>query len=156
MVTDFSQALMGQVTAAVAAHFRAPRPPPRGEAWEIGWDGSHRRTGTGLGVTLRRVGDTDFVGAVIVPVAVADATRVEALGPPLAGLLLAAVRPWGGRVTLWGDSLHVVQLLARATTARDIFLYNCRELTHDVLSGWSYSPEWVPREENTVCDRLAV
>ena len=90
------------------------------------------------------------------PVDVADATHPEALGPPLAALILTTIQPRAGRVILRGDSQHVVELLARATTARDLFLYNCRELTHDALTGWQYTLSWIPREENTDCDRLAV
>ena len=56
---------------------------------------------------------------------------------------------------LFGNSSHVVALLERTAFPGDIFLYNCREMTTDLLQGWAYSAHWIPRVENEVCDGLA-
>ena len=79
-----------------------------------------------------------------VPVTAADASRTEALGPALASLLLVAQFS-ASRVHFRGDSAYVVGLLDRSWRPRDIFFYNCIELTRDMLSGWVYRAEWVLR-----------
>ena len=80
------------------------------------------------------------------PVAASDASRAEALGPPMASLLLVAAAPRSrGRVTFTGDSSSVVNLLERAAPTEDLFLFNCRELVTDVLQGWGIRAIWVPR-----------
>ena len=68
-----------------------------------------------------------------VPVNGTDAIRVEALGPPLAALLVTTHLPMG-RVAFFGDSAYVVNLLAATTVPRDLYLSNCWELTRDLLS----------------------
>ena len=89
-----------------------------------------------------------------VPLSAADATRTEALGPALQRLLLAG---WfsAARVCFKGDSSYVVGLLDRSQHPRDIFFFNCIELTRDVRSGWVYCAIWAPCNQNLVCDALA-
>ena len=55
----------------------------------------------------------------------------------------------------YGDSASVVGQLNRSVSSSDMFLYNCAELCKDVLSDWSVSVRWIPREQNSVCDSLA-
>ena len=90
---------------------------------------------------------------VSVPVAGTDASRVEALGPPLAALLLAQLP--AGRVTFHGDSRFVVDLVTRKVAPRDPYLYNCTALLRDLLVGGHYTAQWHSRDENTLCDSLA-
>ena len=88
------------------------------------------------------------------PLSAADATRTEALGPTLASLLLAG---WFSvaQVCFKGDSSYVVRLLDRIRRPRDIFVFNCIELTSNVCTGCVYCAIWVPCNQNVVCDALA-
>ena len=85
-----------------------------------------------------------------------DATRAEALSPALASALLLVACPCRpGRVHFVGDSEAVTSLLNRCEPPRDIFLYNCRELVRDALTGWGMRASWVSRVLNAECDALA-
>ena len=118
------------------------RPLPT--VWEIRWDGSFTGTAAGVGITIARPGGPALVSA-SVPVKGMDATRVEALGPPLAALLVTTRLPMG-RVAFFGDSAYVVNLLAATTVPRDLYLFNCRELTRDLLADRSFTATWIPRD----------
>ena len=72
-----------------------------------------------------------------------DATRVEALGPPLAALLVTTHLP-PGRVSYFGDSAYVVNLLAATTVPRDLYLFKRWELTRDLLADRSFTAMWIP------------
>ena len=89
-----------------------------------------------------------------VPVWGSDATRVEALGPPLVALLLTGLLDLGP-VAFHGDSAHVVCLLAGEYDPRDLHLFNCVSLTRDLLTGWPHTTTWNPHAENSACDALA-
>ena len=78
-----------------------------------------------------------------VPVKGTDSTRVEALCPPLAALLVTTRLP-PGRVFYFGDSAYVVNLLAATTVPHDLYLFNCQELTRDLLAGRSFTATWIP------------
>ena len=83
-----------------------------------------------------------------------DATRMEALGPALASLLLVAwISP--SRICFRGDSPYVVGLLEYSRHPCNIFYFNCLELTRDPITGWVYRVVWVPREQNVICNLLA-
>lgn len=104
--------------------------PLSGRPWEVWWDGSHQECGSGIGITVGTPGQPPLAGF-SVPVVAADATRVEALGPPLAATLLAVLEE--GVVTFHGDSHFVCDLLTRKVAPRDSFLFNCVALTRDLL-----------------------
>lgn len=76
------------------------------------------------------------------PVKGTDATRVEALGPTLAALLVTTDLPLG-RVAFFGDSAYVVNLLAATTILSNLYLFNCRELTRDLLSDRDFTTTWI-------------
>ena len=97
-----------------------------------------------MGITIAHAGGPALLSA-SVPVKGTDATRVEALGPPLAALLVTTRLPLG-RVSYFGDSPYVVNLLAATTVPRDLYLFNCRELTRDLLSDKSFTATWIPRD----------
>lgn len=82
-----------------------------------------------------------------------DATRVEALGPPLIALLASQLSPRS--LSCSGDSLYVVSLLQRRFRPADVFLFNCVELTFDLLLDTHILVHWIPRDQNSVCDALA-
>lgn len=108
-----------------------------------------------VGLCLGRAGHPPLLRAGV-PVSASDATRTEAMGPPLACLFLAALAPRArGRLVLTGDSAAVVDLLNRCSSPADLFLFNIRELVRDVLRGWGYRAHWVPRTQNAECDALA-
>ena len=86
---------------------------PLSTVWEIHWDGSFTGSSAGVGITIARAGGAALVSA-SVPVKGTDATRVEALGPPLAALLVTTWLP-PGRVSYFGDSTCVVNLLVATT-----------------------------------------
>ena len=117
---------------------------PTTVVWEIRWDRSFTGTAAGLGITIAWPGGPTLISA-SVPVKGTDATRVEALGPPLAALLVTARLPFG-RVALYGNSSYVVDLLAATSIPRDLYLFNCRELTRDLLADRPFSATWIPRE----------
>ena len=54
-----------------------------------------------------------------------------------------------------GDSAYVIGLWNKAWEVRDVFLYNCVQIALDVTSDWERRGEWIPREDNTICDALA-
>ena len=86
---------------------------PLSTVWEIYWDGSFMGSSAGVGITIACAGGPALVFA-SVPVKGMDATRVEALGPPLAALLVTTHLP-PRRVSFFGDSAYVVNLLAATT-----------------------------------------
>ena len=86
---------------------------PISTVWEIYWDGSFTGSSAGVGITIARAGGPALVSA-SVPVKGTDATRIEALGPPLAALLVTTRLP-PGRVSYFGDSAYVVNLLVATT-----------------------------------------
>ena len=97
---------------------------------------------SGCGITIACAGGPALVSA-SVPVKGTDATRIEALGPPLAALLVTTRLPMG-RVAFFGDSAYVVNLLAATTVPRDLYLFNCWELTRDLLADRSFTATWIP------------
>ena len=97
-----------------------------------------------MGITIARADGPTLLSA-SVPVKGTDATRVEALGPPLAALLVTTRLP-PGRVDFFGDSAYVVDLLAATTVPRDLYLFNCRELTRDLLSDRDFTVTWIPQD----------
>ena len=101
-------------------------------------------TAAGVGITIARPGNSALVSA-SVPVKGTDATRVEALGPPLAALLVTTRLPMG-RVAFFGDSAYVVNLLAAIMVPCELYLFNCRELTRDLLSDRSLTATCIPRD----------
>ena len=105
---------------------------------EVSWDGLYQSElgSAGIGITVGRPWAAPLV-FFSVPVSAADATRTEALGPALASLLLSG---WFSvaRVCFKGDNSYVVGLLDHSRHPRDIFFFNCIELTRDVLNGWVY------------------
>ena len=94
-----------------------------------------------MDITIAHTGGPALVSA-SVPVKGTDATRVEALGPPLAALLVTTRLPTG-RVAFFGDSAYVVNLLVATTVPCDLYLFNCQELTRDLLSDWSFTATWI-------------
>ena len=112
--------------------------------WEIRWDGSFTGTAPGVGITIAHPGVSALVSA-SVPVKGTDATRVEALGPHLATLLVTTQHPMG-RFAFFSDSAYVVNLLVATTVPCDLYLFNCRELTKDLLADRSFTATWIPRE----------
>ena len=79
------------------------------------------------------------------PVKGTDAIRVKALGPPLAALLVTTHLP-PGKIDFFGNSTYVVNLLMATTIPWDLYLFNCRELTRDLLSDRSFTAMWIPRD----------
>ena len=75
-----------------------------------------------------------------VPILGSDATRVEALGPLLAALLLTGLLD-PGPVAFHGDSAHVVRLLVGEDDPRDLHLFSCVSLTRDLLTGWPHTAQ---------------
>ena len=59
--------------------------------------------------------------------------RVEAVGSQLAPLLITTHLPLGRNV-FFGDSAYGVDLLAVTMVPCDLYLFNYRELTRDLLS----------------------
>ena len=89
-----------------------------------------------------------------VPIRGSDAICVEALGPPLAVLLLTGLLDLGP-VAFHRDRTHVVCLLAGEDDPRDLHLFNCVSLTRDLLTGWPHTATWHPRAKNSACYALA-
>jgi hypothetical protein len=55
-----------------------------------------------------------------------------------------------------GDSAYVIGLLSREFYSDDIFLYNSVSLVEDLLGiNFPYRAEWISRNDNSICDRLA-
>ena len=128
------------VLSMLAAPPAAPtRPLPI--IWEIHWDGSFTGSSAGVGITIAYAGGPALVYA-SVPVKGTDAMRVEALGPPLAALLVITHLPLG-KVAFFGDSAYVVNLLAAITVPHDLYLFNCQDLTRYLLSDRSFTATWI-------------
>ena len=68
--------------------------------YTVYWDGSYQPAGAGIGIYILL--DGKLLLAFSVPLAAHDATRTEALGPPLIALLLALLPP--RPIVLHGDS----------------------------------------------------
>ena len=100
--------------------------------WEIRWDGSFTGFSAGVGITIAHAGSPALVSA-SVTVKGTDATRVEVLSPPLAALLVTTRLPTG-RVDFFSGSTYVVNLLVATMVPHDLYLFNCWELTRDLLS----------------------
>ena len=79
------------------------------------------------------------------PVKGTDAMCVKALGPPLAALLVTTHLP-PGRVDFFHDSAYVVNLLAATMVPCDLYLFNCWELTRDLLSDRLFTATWIPKD----------
>ena len=97
-----------------------------------------------MGNTIAHPGGPALVSA-SVPVKGTDATCAEALGPPLAALLVTT-HLLTGRVAFFGNSAYVVNLLAATTVPSDLYLFNCQELTRDLLADRSFTATWIPRD----------
>lgn len=97
-----------RVPANPAAPVLALPPARVHDQWLLRWDGSFQSSGAAVGITVGRVGASpdDALLRVGVPVAARDASRCEALGPPLAALLVALLP--AAPVRLEGDSMFVV------------------------------------------------
>ena len=80
-----------------------------------------------------------------VPLKGTDAMCVEALGPPLAALLVTT-HLLLGKVAFFGDSAYVVNLLVATTVPRDLYLFICWELTRDLLSDRLFTATWIPQD----------
>ena len=59
------------------------------------------------------------------------------------------------KVVIEGDSKYVIGLLTRKWTPKESFFLNSTQLCLDYLHAWERSIQWIPREENTICDTLA-
>lgn len=136
---------------ALDLHVFSPLSHPGFDHITACWDGSFSPAGAGIGLTLHSA-ERCLLSASI-PVVASDATRVEALGPPLIALLASQLSP--RRLQCSGDSLYVVSLLQRRFRPSDVFLFNCVELTFDLLLDTHILVHWIPREQNSVCDALA-
>ena len=83
----------------------------------------------------------------------ADATHIEALGPPIAALLLSTLP--AADILFIGDSSHVIDCISGCCRPPDLFLYHCTEMCRDLLPNCLITTAWVPQDVNTVCDTLA-
>ena len=83
----------------------------------------------------------------------ANASCVEALGPPIAALLLSTLP--AADILFIGDSSHVIDCISSCCRTPDLFLYHCTEMCCDLLPNHLISTAWVPQDLNTVCDALA-
>ena len=88
-----------------------------------------------------------------IPIWATDATRVEALGPPLVALLLSTLPP--GDVLFIGNRSTVVDCISSHIRPPDIFLYHCTELCRDLLPHCLLLSAWIPHELNAHCNSLA-
>ena len=68
---------------------------------------------------------------------------------------LALGLPGGAPLRFVGASEAVTSLLNRCEPPRDIFLYNCREIVRDALTGWGMRASRVLRVLNAKCNALA-
>ena len=110
----------------------------------VEWDAYLQPTGCGLGIAIK-VND-QLKATFSVPVSTPDATRCEALGPPLIGLLVSRL-PFK-YFRLFGDSLYICKLLDQSVFTDDIQLYNCVELFKDCMFNKFYNIRWISREFN--------
>ena len=97
-----------------------------------------------VGITIVHTGGPALVSA-STPVKGTDAMRVEALGLPLVTLLVTTHFP-PGRVDFLGNSTYVVNLLAATMMSHGLYLFNCHELTRDLLSDRSFTATWIPQD----------
>ena len=107
---------------------------------------------TGIGLTLARPNCPPSLHAAI-PIWAADATRVEALGPPIVALLLSTLP--AANILFIGDSSHVINCISGCWRPPDLFLHHCMEMCHDLLPNRLITTAWIPRDLNTICDTLA-
>ena len=112
--------------------------------WEIHWDGSFTGSSGGVGITIAHTRGPALVSAGV-PVKGTDAMRVEVIGPPLTALLVTTHLPLG-RVDFFSDSAYEVNLLAATTVPHDLYLFNCWELTRDLLLDGSFTATWIPQD----------
>ncbi len=82
-----------------------------------------------------------------------DATRTEAMGPPLAALLVQRFSPCC--ITMIGDNAYVVGALEKRFLVRDVHIFNCIEVAFDVLCSCPFRAVWQDRSHNVTCDSLA-
>lgn len=85
-----------------------------------------------------------------VPVRTVDAQRTEMIGATLGALLVSVLG--GDYVHFEGDSAYVCGLLDFTYSPRDMFFYNCVELTKDFLCHRHWSAKWISRDFNGKCD----
>ena len=83
-----------------------------------------------------------------IPVWAADATHVEALGPPIAALLLSTLPT--ADILFIGDSSHVIDCISSRLRPPDLFLHHCTEMCRDLLPNRLITTAWVPQDLNTV------
>ena len=121
--------------------------------WVVQWDGSHMPCGAVIGLTIRRQNCPPAIAASI-PVHARDATRTEALGPPIAALLLSTLPPTS-HYHFIGDSRFVVDMFTSRTSLADLFHYHFRKLACDLIDTRLLQASWVLREFNKECDALA-
>ena len=78
---------------------------------------------------------------------------MEALGPPLAALLLSTLPP--GDILFIGNSSTVVDCISSHIHPTDLLLYHCTELCHDLLLHHLLLPAWISHKLNVHCNALA-
>ena len=93
------------------------------------WDGSFQPSGAGIGLQI--FCGTELLVSCSIPVVAGDATRCEALGPPLLALLLSLL-PMGS-VVMHGDSLFVCNHLNYVRKPQDVWIFNCCQLFYDLM-----------------------
>lgn len=82
----------------------------------VEWDGSLSPSGCGIGIAIKV--NNELKATFSIPVTAPDATRCEALGPPLIGLLVARLHYT--YIRLFGDSLYICKLLENSVQTDDI------------------------------------
>ena len=107
--------------------------------------------GIGLTICLQN-SPTTFTTSV--PIQAHDVTRTEALGPPIAELLISTL-PATSHYHFIGDSRFVVDMFTGHSRPADLFNYHCRELTCNLMHTRLLQASWAPREFNEECDPLA-
>ena len=76
------------------------------------------------------------------------------LGPTFAALLASTFS--APRLYIEGDSQYVIGAINKLYMVNDLFLFNCTELIKDLLgNSRHFLACWIPRDQNSVCDRLA-
>ena len=80
-----------------------------------------------------------------VPVSASDATHMEAMGPALASLFLAAITPQTrGRLTLTGDSEAIVDLLNCSSSPANLLCSTFRSQCAMISESGGTKPAWSP------------
>ena len=82
-----------------------------------------------------------------------DATRVEALGPPIVALLLSTLPTVD--ILFISDSSHIIDCISGRSRPPDLFLHHCTEMCRELLPNRLITTAWVPRDLNTICDARA-